>query len=300
MRKALVLLSVLLAIGMAIPAYAQQTETLSTVNVEIWPEYDQPSVLIIYHILLTSTTPLPATINLRIPSGAEVTAVAVSDPVKGLLNAPYDRVMQGEWAGLQITANLRDIQVEYYEPLTKNGASRHIVYQWPGDYAVQGFKVTLQQPTGATGLVTDPSLVKSITSQDGFVYYISALQPLKSGQIYTLSIDYQKATDTLSTTGLTVQPVQPLSSNTPGRTTLAGLMPWVLGVLGAILVVVGILGIIFIWRSGTRRTRSSHQHHPQPDIAEENNQVYCSKCGKRAQPGDVFCRTCGTRIQTEE
>jgi hypothetical protein len=299
MRKALALLSVLFAIGIAFPAYAQQTETLSTVNVEIWPEYDQPSVLIIYHILLTSTTPLPATINLRIPARAEVTAVAVSDPVKGLLNAPYDRVMQGEWAGLKITANLRDIQVEYYEPLTKNGTSRRIVYQWPGDYAVQGFKVTLQQPTGATGLVTDPSLVKSITSQDGFVYYISALQPLQAGQVYTLSVDYQKATDTLSTTGLTVQPVQPLSSTTPGRTTLGGLMPWVLGVLGAILVVVGILGIIFIWRSGTRRTRSSRRHHPQPTIAEDNKLVYCPKCGKRAQPGDVFCRTCGTRIQTE-
>jgi len=207
---------------------------------------------------------------------------------------------QGEWAGLKITANLRDIQVEYYEPLTKTSTSRHIVYQWPGDYTVEGFKVTLQQPTGATGLVTDPTLVKSITSQDGFVYYISALQPLQAGQVYTLSIDYQKATDTLSTTGLTVQPVQPLSSTTPGRTTLGGLMPWVLGVLGAILVVVGILGVIFIWRSGTRRTRSTHRHHPQPSIEEDNNLVYCSKCGKRAQPGDVFCRTCGTRIQTEE
>jgi zinc-ribbon domain len=300
MRKWLAILAVLVSLWTTFQVYAQNTETMGSVSVEILPEYDQPAVLVIYHISLSSRTTLPATFNLRIPAGAEVSAVAVSDPVKGLLNSPYERSVQGSWATLKITANFPDIQVEYYGTLDKNGTSRHIVYEWPGDYAVDGFTVALQQPVGATNLVIYPTLLKSSARQDGFTYFASTSQPLPAGQSYTLTVDYQKPTDALSTTGLPVQPVQPLTVATPGRITVRGALPWVLAGLGAILIVVGIVGGFLIWKSGTRNLPTLGRHPPQPTMKEAPNLVYCPKCGKRAQPGDVFCRTCGTRIQNEE
>ena len=300
MRKWLVILSVVTCLWISIPVYAQNAETLASVSVEIWPEYDQPAILVIYHISLSSSASLPAIINLRIPAGAEVSAVAVSDPVKGLLNAPYDRSVQGPWATLKITADLPDLQIEYYDTLEKIGTSRHIVYEWPGDYAVDGFTVSLQQPAGATNLAIYPTLLKRNVQQDGFTYFSSTSKSIPAGQSYTLTVDYQKPTDTLSTNGLPVQPVQPLSTAIPGRTTMSGALPWVLAGLGAILIVAGVVGGLSFWKSGTRKLPKSGRHLPQPAVEEALNLVYCPKCGKRAQPGDVYCRTCGTRIQNEE
>jgi len=299
MRKGFAILAVLVALWVSFPAQAQSETHLSSVSVKIWPEYDQPAVLVIYSISLSSDTTLPATLNLRVPAPAEVYAVAVFDQVKGLLNAPYDRTVQGAWATLTITANSRDIQVEYYDALVKNGTARHIVYKWAGDYPVDSFIVALQQPVSATDMVTDPALIKSSVGQDGFIYYQSAPQTLAAGQSFTLTADYQKITDTLSTSGLPVQPTQPLTAKTPGRETMNAIL-WVLVGIGGALIAGGLVGGLFMWKSGMHRSSASLKRHTQPQKASETDEVYCHQCGKRAQPGDVFCRTCGMRLQKED
>jgi hypothetical protein len=300
MRKLFSVLVVLMALWGSFPAQAQSEIRLSSVSVEIWPEYDQPSVLVIYHISLSPETTLPATLALRLPAQAEVFAVAIADPASGLLLAPYDRTVQGSWATLTITANSQDVQVEYYEDLVKNGTARHVVYEWAGDYAVDAFTVTFQQPVSATDLVTDPALTNSSVGQDGFVYLRSTAQSLVAGQPFTLTADYQKATDTLSTTGLPVQPTQPLNASTPGRVTMSGVLPWVLAVIGGALIVVGIVGGLYFLKSGPRRSSASRKRHAQPQKTSETGVVYCYQCGKRAQPGDGFCRTCGMRLKKED
>jgi len=300
MRKWLAILAVLVIVWLSLPVHAQSNERLSSVSVEIWPEYDQPAVLVIYRITLSPDTTLPAALNLRIPAGDEVSAVAASDPAKGLLNTPYESSVQGLWNTLKIITNNPQVQVEYYDALDKTGSSRHILYEWAGDYAVDGFTVTLQQPVGAKNLVTDPALTQSNVAQDGFVYFESMTQPLTAGQSYTLTIDYQKATDALSTTGLPVLPAQPLTVATSGRVTINSVLPWVLAGIGAALLVVGIVGGVYMWKNGNIRSQASRKNRSQPHPENVATVVYCPQCGKRAQPGDVFCRTCGTRLHREE
>jgi len=300
MRKCIIVMAIFVALWISLPAQAQNEVHLSSVSVNIWPEYDQPAVLVIYDIFLSSDTTLPATLNLRVPSQAEVFAVAVADPVKGLLNAPYDRTVQGSWATLKITANSPEVQLEYYDTLVKNGTARHVVYEWAGDYAVDAFAVALQQPVGATDMVTDPTLTKTSVSQDSFIYYQSTPHPLTAGESFTMIADYQKVTDTLSTTGLPVQPTQPLNANTPGRVTMSGILPWLLAGIGGALIIVGIVAGLYMWKSGTRRSSRTRKRHTQPQQASETGEIYCHQCGKRAQPGDVFCRICGMRVRKED
>jgi hypothetical protein len=300
MRKWFTALALLVALWVSFPAQAQSEVRLSSVSVDIWPEYDQPAVLVIYHISVSPSATPPVSLNLRIPAQAEVFAVAISDPVNGLLNTPYDRIVQGSWATLTITANSKDVQVEYYEPLVKNGIARHIAYEWAGDYAVDTFAVILQQPVGATNMVTTPTLQQNAVGQDGFVYFQSASQPLTAGQNYTLTADYQKTTDALSTTGLPVQPTQPLNASTPGRVTNNAVLPLVLAGVGGALIIFGIVGGLYLWKNGTRRSGASRKRHAQAQQVNETDAIYCHQCGKRAQPGDVFCRTCGMRLQKDE
>jgi hypothetical protein len=293
--------AILLALMIASPVQAQIGTRLSSVRIDILPEYDQPKVLVIYHISLPTDVALPGVFNLRVPAEAEVYAVAVIDPVTAkLLNAPYDRSMVGAWANLAITVNARDVQVEYYQPLQKDGSARHIVFEWPGDFAVDAFAVALQQPTGATDMVTDPVLEPSATNQDGFIYYQSSAQALAVGQTYLLTADYQKTTDALSTSGLPVQPTQSLDGNIPGRVTMNSLLPWILAGIGGALVVVGIVGGLYLWKNSSQRSPAVRKRHVQRQITSESGDIYCNQCGKRAQPGDVFCRACGMRLRKEE
>jgi hypothetical protein len=301
MRKCIAVLAFLVALWISFPAHAVSEMRLSSVSVDILPEYDKPKVLVIYHISLAPETTLPTSLNLRVPAQAEVFAVAIVDPVTAkLLIAPYDRTVQESWATLTITANSQDVQVEYYDTLLKDGTTRHIFYEWAGDYAVDAFAVSLQQPLGATDMVTDPVLVISNNAQDGFVYYRSTPQLLAAGQAFSLNADYQKATDALSTTGLPVQPSQPLNVSTPGRVTMNSVLPIVLAVIGGALVIVAIVGGFYLRKNGARRSSSMRKRHTQRQETIETGVVYCNQCGKRAQPGDVFCRTCGMRLRKED
>jgi hypothetical protein len=297
MRKWFTALALAFILGVSYPVFAQGTLSMSSVSVDIWPEYDQPAVLVIYHISLPSSTTLPATFNLQVPADAEVYAVAVSDPSAGLLNAPYERTVNGSWATLKITADNPEIQVEYYAPLVKNGTARHIVYEWSGQYAVGAFSITVQQPVGATSLTLDPALTQNSIGQDGLDYYTSMTQTLAANQAYTLTIDYQKTTDTLSTTGLPVEPAQPLNAVTPGRVTVSGVLPWVLAGVGGALIVVGVVGGIYLWKSNTHNPAENRRRHLASRQDAESKLIYCHQCGKRAQTGDVFCRNCGSRLQ---
>jgi hypothetical protein len=102
MRKCVTVLAVLVALWISLPVQAQSNVRLSSVSVDIWPEYDQPAVLVIYHLSLSADTTVPAILNLHIPAQAQVYAVATSDPVNGLINTPYDRSVQGSLATLTI------------------------------------------------------------------------------------------------------------------------------------------------------------------------------------------------------
>jgi hypothetical protein len=299
MRKWLFLIAVFISLSFSFQVQAQNETRLSSVTVNIWPEYDQPSVLVINHISLSPDTKLPTTLSIRIPAQAEVFAVAVSDPVNGLLNTPYDRIVEGSWATLTINTNLRDVQVEYYDVLAKNETARHIVFEWSSNYAIDRFAVAFQQPVGATEIVTNPILTASNAGQDGFIYFQSTPQPLAAGQSYHLTIDYQKSSDALSTTGLPVEPSQPINSSTPGRVTMSYVLPWILAGIGGALLLVGIVGGLYFWKSGPRDSLKNRRRHPQQQRTSENSEVYCNQCGKRAQPGDVYCRTCGSRLKKE-
>ena len=301
MKKCFVILAILAALWVSMPVQAQSSLRLASVTVNIWPEYDKPSVLVIYHLTLPDSATLPATLTLRVPAEANSSlVVAYLDPASSqLLNAAYTSSVQGEWTTLSITANSKEVQMEYYDALEKNGAARHFVYTWAGDYGVEAFSVALQNPVGATDIVTAPALTQSSVAQDGFTYYRSVPQPLAAGRTFTLTIDYQKSSDTLSTTGLPVQPTQPINANTPGRETTTGIL-WVLGGVGVALIVAAVAGGLFIWRGGTRHPHVAHKRHASPQPAGESAAVYCSQCGKRAQPEDVFCRTCGSRLRKEE
>jgi hypothetical protein len=287
--------------------HAQAALTLPSAEVDLWPEYDRQDMLVIYHFTLPSSVSLPYEMTARIPAVVgDPSAVAARQPDGNLFNIPFTLQVNGEWSLITFRATTLEVQIEYYDPgLQKNGTDRHFVYNWPGDYAVNSLVVQVQQPVDATDMQISPSLGGSHTGGDGLVYYTAEEGAMTLGQSFTITVDYKKSTDKLSASTVQVQSSAPLSSTTPSsRFTWTTLLPWVLGVLGVLLIAGG---GTWYWLSGREKSASAPRRTRRkpaavdPDAAKadaDGGFIYCHNCGKRANSGDRFCRTCGTALRS--
>jgi hypothetical protein len=282
--------------------FAQSPLKFAAVEVSLWPEFDNPNMLVIYRLTLAPGVKLPAEIQLRIPvSAGTPNAVAARQPDGGLINLPYSQRNAGDWSSVVFKATTPEMQVEYYDPgLTKDGKARHFEYHWPGDYAVDGLTVEVQEPFDASQMRISPSLGMGKPGGDGLIYHTAQIGSLAAGQGFDIRIDYQKATDELSANRMSVEPSGALGDQALGRNNMMSLLPWIFGGLGFALL---LGGGFWYWHSGRAREvelprRSRRKPAEALDLEQESEEyIYCHACGKRAAPGDRFCRACGTQLR---
>lgn len=304
LKKLLWLLLLLPGIALATRSVgqAQTPVTLPSVEVDLWPEYDDPGVLVIYRITLPAGMSLPAEFLLRIPKDAgEPNAVAVRDVNGSLMKAQATLVPAGDWNLVKITATTPEIQVEYYDPnLTKDGKQRSYNYTWPGDYGVQALTLQVQQPWDASQMQISPDDFGSGTmGADTLRYYSENIGAVPAGTPIKVQMGYTKASDVLSMVQLQPTLVAPEATSTTGKNSL---IPIVIGVVG-----IGLLAAGAIWfftsrnGGGNRRAANRSRHKPasqkNSSVPAAEGNVYCTNCGRRAGSGDHFCRTCGTQLR---
>ncbi len=303
MRKWLLAFLVILALMLPVGVRAQAPLVFSSLEIDIWPEFDKPSVLVIYKITLSSSTTYPASLSVPIPTAAgDPNAVAASQPDGSLINLDITRQVEGQWAFINFSTNTPEVQLEYYDPgLTKNGSARHFSYTWPGDYAVTQLSLQVQQPTGATNMSITPSQGTRSVGRDNLTYYNQDIGSVPAAQTFQITIDYQKSTDVLSAETLPIESSAPIPQGTSTDLNLKSWLPWTLGILGAALIVGG---IIWFWQTGRQRPAPQYRRQrsrrasiePEAGTTPGETAIYCSQCGKRAMPGDQFCRSCGSAI----
>jgi hypothetical protein len=302
MRKWFIVFALLTVLLMPISARAQNTVDFSSVDVSLWPEYDTPTVLVIYKIGLAPQTALPVEITLRFPSTVQKpNAVAVGKTPETVSDqgVEYKFASGADFATLTIKATEPYIQMEYYDPaLAKSGAQRQYVYEWPGDFAVGNFRFELRAPLKSSNLNVVPALTDTLVDGDGFQLSEWKKTDVKVGQKLSFTINYQRDTDSPSTSFLQVQSSLPLDQNVQGQSTWISYLPWALGGLGVVLLFIA--GGVY-WTSGrtglvVSRSRKRHSAASE-ELGDDKKQVHCAQCGKRAQPGDRFCRVCGARIR---
>ncbi len=297
MRKWLV---VALLLGLALSpstARAQGATKLDSINIELWAEYDRPTMLVINQFVVSKDTPLPATVNMRFPKNANLVAVAVQNN-GSLFNKDFTGpVEQGEWQTITINVESYDPhRVEYYQPLTRDESKRQFKYQWFGDYYVKEFNISVLVPADSTDLITSPVLQKTTAAPDGLT--ISGMltkTDLNMGSSFQFNLEYKRTSDTLTNPEQTnqVQPSAPVGQNTPGRVSITNL-PWVIGGFGLALILIALFSY---WRSTQSGETRSPRRRRRQTKEEPDEQAYCHECGARANSGDKFCRTCGSRLR---
>jgi hypothetical protein len=300
MRKWLA--SALLLVLMIFPssAGAQGRIKLDSINIELWSEYDQPSMLVIYQFIVSQDTPLPAEVTLRFPKDGNLVAVAVENNGKFFNKDFTPPVEQGDWQTIKINVeSYVPHRIEYYQPLTMDGDQRQFKYQWLGDYEVREFTVTVVVPADSTGLVTSPALESTTSAANETGASGTVIKNnLGMGHWFQFELEYQRTSTALTKPDQStaqVGPVTPVDENTPGRVSITNL-PWIIGGFG--LALIGI-ALFSYWRSTqSSDTQPRKRHRPKTEEGADG-QAYCHECGARAHAGDRFCRTCGSRLRVE-
>jgi len=283
-------------------ADAQSGTKLKNINIELWSEYDQPSMLVIQEFVVAESTTLPADVTLRFPKNANLIGVAFNNAGE-LINTEFEGPKDhGEWQIVILKVHSYDPhRIEYYQPLTREQNKRKFSFQWFGDYSVQEFHLSALIPLDSTDIITSPILPRTSTTSNGLLLADSAgSTKLKMGQSYDFQIEYTRESEAVTNpTGATnVQPVAPVGSDTPGRVTINKL-PWIISGFG-----LGLIAVIFVlfsyWRSlqSSSSSNGSRKHRRQRAEETASSQVYCHECGSRAHPSDRFCRTCGNKLRT--
>ena len=275
------------------PGLAQNpVSVIDALDIEIWPDYDRASVLVLLTGTLPGDTRLPASVTLPLPEVARLNAVARIDSKDGKMKDDIFSSSDPPGALTFTTPDLR-FRVEYYLPYTANERRRSFDFTWLAAVSVTKFQPRVQRPSSASTFSTKPASVKVVRGDDGFEYHTFPVQSVTAGQSFSLGVVYTMTSAQLSAarqpppdTGTQV-PVVPA---TPG--TSSGFSWALVALIAGGLLILGAL----IWQLASRRS-SPGIRQPVNSRAEKLSRAkFCRDCGETIDEGDRFCRGCGSKV----
>ncbi len=292
MKHKYFLLIVLLTLILPAKGFAQdKVASIDLLAIELWPDYDRASVLVLITGTLPADTKLPASVTLPFPETAQLNAVARIDSTDGIMKDDISSSLShGELTF--ITPDLR-FRVEYYLLYTVNNNQRTFNFNWLADLSVNELQLRVQQPTSASSLSTEPAPVNVFGGEDGFTYHAFPSQAVPAGKSISVQVDYTMTMAKLSAESLTPSSERVQEPKLPSTLKTAAGVNWP---IVAVVVICIIIVIVFVrkittGRAGPDRPITSHEKSKKRSRAN-----FCSNCGSPKDKDDRFCRKCGTAL----
>lgn len=309
MKRLITLLITFILIFAASPALAQTTPALSAMEIELWPEYDKPSMLVIFRGTVAPNVPLPATLTFEIPSKFTPLAVAYKDQQGLLLDLQYTTAVGANTTAITFSVPTTSFQFEYYDnTLDTTTPSRKFNFVWRAPYPIQALNVAIQQPINASNFVTTPKTDSGVGA-DGLTYFKQSRSNVSANESITLNIAYTKNDSILTASTVKPPAAEPISIATPAASS-SNNQTLIVTIIAAISVVLIFGGVIWVVRNreessaspeSTPRHRKEKGHPPRPKEVNPTRSgtsvVFCHQCGEPVTPDDNFCRKCGTKIR---
>jgi hypothetical protein len=295
MKHKYYLLLFLLAMILSTTGHTQDKVTaIDALVVDLWPDYDRTSVLVLLTGTLSTDTKLPATVILPLPETAQLNAVARIDSSDGIMK---DDIFSSPTPdGIRFTTPDLRFRVEYYLPYAVNNNRRTFNFAWLADLSVNRFQLRVQQPISASSLATEPATIDVLRGEDGFTYYAFPVQAVSAGQPLLVRVDYTMTSAQLSAASLAPPSTGAQKPGLPSTSkTGAGInWPIVAIVAGGVIIV-----IIFVWQIATRRGASNRSVTQDARAQKQPQAEFCRNCGNQTDIDDRFCSKCGAALGGE-
>ncbi|MFQ5923416.1 MAG: hypothetical protein ACE5M4_11285 [Anaerolineales bacterium] len=284
----------LLVLGSARVSAQTATAPIEHLEVALWPEFDQPAMLVIYRFELAAGTPLPARVALPVPAAAgQPHAIAWLGSDDVLYDAAFTSESAGDWLVVQVEMpESRTGQLEYYSDMDFAGTIRSFLFEWPSGFELGGMSYEVQEPVAATDLIVSPAPDGEGRGDYGLNYLTAKLGLQPADSATAISVTYEKSTPALSVEALQPLGVTPVDvqSDSPD------LIPWLLLAAGIVVLGGGAYYLASRRQPVVPRAPRRRRKHTT-DVELEASTVYCHQCGAAAGISDVYCRQCGTQLR---
>lgn len=278
---------VLLFVGLwTAGAAAQDPARVDQLTISLWPEYDDPRLLVIL-----SGTLSQANVRLRVPlpEGAELHAAAYVDEQGNLLNTSW----QADEGAVVVVVPTRQFHVEYYvDAIRVDQETQETVVQARvpvPEAMVIAAVLVVQEPANTANFRGDPPLGLPEPGADGLRYASRDLGALPPGAVVRQEVRYVRLKPGLSVTSVlptpAAPPVEPVDRSVRVRPEI------LLAVATALLLATGTFVFVRIRRGSPGQRPPQVPHHLGGKVPKAR---YCPACGHPFGPQDRYCAMCGT------
>ena len=124
----------------------------------IWPEYDDPSVLVVYDGRFTDDSKFPTTTDFLIPKGAIINDICSLSPGGQHFCQLYD-VSEGDgYDTVHLSLPFSNFYLSFHlAPIDLETAERRIEYVIKANHPIGSMEVDIQQPLRSTNFAISPS-----------------------------------------------------------------------------------------------------------------------------------------------
>ncbi|MCS6936100.1 MAG: hypothetical protein NZ610_06055 [Candidatus Bipolaricaulota bacterium] len=249
---------------------AHQTPVvIERLEISLWPEYDDPRLLVIYRGELAQEPTEPLTF--AIPLTADIHAVAYLDSEGRLLKSDWQLLPSDEREQLVIfMPGSRRFQLEYYDEILGQRPQRAFTFRFRSTrYEIKELYLEVQQPLRSEEFLATPPLPENLgTDVQGLRYLGRRVGAVPVGVLVEQRISYTKRD---------ARPSVQLHAGS-GLPSL-----WFIAAAVALLAV-GLTAVTWYW--WRRRTTPTSQ-----PISKTLG--FCTGCGRAFRQDERFCPRCG-------
>ncbi|MDP6344217.1 MAG: hypothetical protein QF491_11835 [Alphaproteobacteria bacterium] len=178
---------------LAEPALADDDLSIGRMRLSIWPEHDDPGVLVVYDGRFVDDSAFPTTATFLIPKGAVINDICSLSPGGQHFCQLYDVVDGGEVDKAVISLPFSNFYVSFHLPLLDPAVEqRQFEYRLKINHQTKNLEVDIEQPLRATDFTISPPGGER-GEDDGFTRFGYTLENLSKGDERVFRIAYKKA-----------------------------------------------------------------------------------------------------------
>jgi hypothetical protein len=289
----LTLLAAALVMPAGLVAAEAEPPSISDVQVSVFPEFDDPRLLVMIQGRIDGVTP-PATVRFLVPDSAEMYSAGSKDAQDNYLNptgGPPRRepseILGWDEISYEVVTNV--FRVEYYAPLIVGSPDKTISYDFYTRYDINGLDIAVQEPRNSSNFNVLPASASKGT-EFGLNAWFYAYDSLKAGDALRFDVSYTKSDpnpsmDSAPTGGT---PTAPVSTGGGDAGLITG------GITGGLLIVALIAYMLF-GRAGNRKpARARAASRDAAQAKAKASTKYCRQCGRQIEKSSRFCQYCGS------